>query len=181
MIVATLYELMANPSKKPLPPIKYLKERYEIDPLTGIGKYKINIPNNGIKIGDLVKGRLKKGNIGFYKYVCINGEDFAWHRICFAIYHGIDPFPFDVDHHNQIKLDNSKKNLFKKTTAENNENKPIYKNNKLGVRGISQTFEGKFRARIYKDKKDINCGTFTTIEEAIQAQKQKKLDLQKNA
>tara|TARA_R100000152_G_C6650549_1_gene92293 strand:+ start:284 stop:673 length:390 start_codon:yes stop_codon:yes gene_type:complete len=54
-------------------------------------------------------------------------------------------------------------------------------NKKLRIKGISQTFEGKFRARIYKDKKEINCGTFTTREEAIQAQKQKKLDLQKNA
>ena len=54
-------------------------------------------------------------------------------------------------------------------------------NKKLRIKGISQTFEGKFRARIYKDKEEINCGTFTTREEAIQAQKQKKLDLQKNA
>ena len=172
---------MTKFEKLRLPPIEYLKERYEIDPLTGIGKYKINIPNNGIKVGDLVKGRLKKANKGVYKYVSIDGQDYAWHRICYAIYHGKDPFPFDVDHHNQIKLDNSKKNLFKKTTAENNKNKPIYRNNKLGVKGISQTLEGKYRARIYKDKKDINCGTFTTIEEAIQAQEQKKLDLQKNA
>ena len=60
-------------------------------------------------------------------------------------------------------------------------NKPIYKNNKLGVKGISQTLEGKFRAKIYKDKKEINCGTFATIEEAIQSQKQKKLNLENNA
>ena len=72
-----------------------------------------------------------------------------------------------------ISLFNSKENLFEKTTAENNENKPIYKNNKLGVKGISQTLEGKFRAKIYKEKKEINCGTFATIEEAIQSQKQK--------
>ena len=57
-----LYELMTKFEKLRLPPIEYLKERYEIDPLTGIGKYKINIPNNGIKIGDLVKGQLKKAN-----------------------------------------------------------------------------------------------------------------------
>ena len=176
-----LYELMANPSKLPLPSIKYLKERYEIDPLTGIGKYKIKIPNNGIKVGDLVKGQLKKANKGVYKYVSIDGQGYAWHRICYAIYHGKDPFPLDVDHKNLNKLDNSKENLFEKTTAENNENKPIYKNNKLGVKGISQTLEGKFRAKIYKDKKEINCGTFATIEEAIQSQKQKKLDLKNNA
>ena len=102
-----LYELMANPSKLPLPSIKYLKERYEIDPLTGIGKYKINIPNNGIKVGDLVKGRLKKANKGVYKYVSIDGQDYAWHRICYAIYHGKDPFPLDVDHKNLNKLDAS--------------------------------------------------------------------------
>ncbi len=168
---------MANPVKKPLPSIDYLKKRYEIDPLTGIGIYKINIPNNGIKAGDPVKGKLRKASVGCYKYVSINGQEYAWHRICFAIYHGIDPFPFDVDHQNLNKLDNSKKNLSKKTTAQNNENKPIYKNNKLGVTGISQTQEGYFRARIYKDTKEINCGTFTTVEEAIQAQNQKKLEL----
>ena len=69
------------------------------------------------------------------------------------------------------KLDNSKKNLFKITTAKNNQNKPIYKNNKLGVSGIYQTQEGRFRAAIYKDSKEINCGTFATIEEAVQAKK----------
>ena len=176
-----LYELMANPSKLPLPSIEYLKERYEIDPLTGIGKYKINIPNNGIKVGDLVKGQLKKANKGVYKYVSINGQEYAWHRICYAIYHGKDPFPLDVDHINLDKLDFKKKNLEPLTTAENNAKKSLYKNNKLGVKGISKTLEGRFIARIYKDKKQINCGTFTTIEEAIQAQKQKKLDLENNA
>ena len=168
---------MTKSNKKRLPPIEYLKKRYEIDPLTGIGKYKINIPNNGIKIGDLVKGQLKKANIGRYKYVSINGEGYAWHRICFAIYHGVDPFPLDVDHQNLNKLDNSKENLLKITTAKNNENKQIYKNNKLGVKGIYKTQEGRFRAAIYKDSKEINCGTFTTVEEAIQAQNQKKLKL----
>ena len=165
---------MTKFEKLRLPPIEYLKERYEIDPLTGIGKYKINIPNTGIKIGDLVKGQLKKANKGVYKYVSIKGQGYAWHRICYAIYHGKDPLPLDVDHNNLNKLDNSKENLLRKTTAENNENKPIYKNNKLGVKGISQTLEGRFRARIWK-KKDINCGTFATIEEAIQSQKQKNL------
>ena len=176
-----LYELMTKFEKLRLPPIKYLKKRYEIDPLTGIGKYKINIPNNGIKVGDLVKGQLKKANKGVYKYVSIDGQGYAWHRICYAIYHGKDPFPLDVDHDNLDKLDFSKKNLVPLTTAENNEKKSLYKNNKLGVKGISQTLEGRFIARIYKDKKQINCGTFATIEEAIEAQKQKKLDLENNA
>ena len=176
-----LYELMTKFEKLRLPPIEYLKERYEIDPLTGIGRYKINIPNNGIKIGDLVKGQLKKANKGVYKYVSIDGQGYAWHRICYAIYHGKDPFPLDVDHDNLDKLDFSKRNLVPLTTAENNEKKSLYKNNKLGVKGISQTLEGRFIARIYKDKKQINCGTFATIEEAIQAQKQKKLDLENNA
>ena len=176
-----LYELMTKFEKLRLPPIEYLKERYEIDPLTGIGRYKINIPNNGIKIGDLVKGQLKKANKGVYKYVSIDGQGYAWHRICYAIYHGKDPFPLDVDHDNLDNLVFSKMNLVPLTTSENNEKKSLYKNIKLGVKGISQTLEGRFIARIYKDKKQINCGTFATIEEAIQAQKQKKLDLENNA
>ena len=170
-----LYELMTKFEKLRLPPIEYLKKRYEIDPLTGLGRYKIDIPNNGIKKGDLVQGFLKRANVDFYKYVHIDGQQYAWHRICYAIYHGKDPFPFDVDHRNQRKLDCSKKNLIRKTTAENNKNKPVYKNNKLGIKGVSKTTEGKYRAIIYKDKKSINCGTFATIKEAIQAQKQKKL------
>lgn len=172
---------MATPNKHKLPSIEYLNKRFAIDPLTGIGTYKIDIPNNRIKRGDLVKGTLKKANKGVYLYVSILGQQYAWNRICYAIYHGEDPFPLDVDHENLDKLDNSKKNLVLLTTAENNKNKSLYKNNKLGIRGIALTKEGKYRATIYPNKKSINCGTWNTLQEAIMSQKLKKLALENNA
>ena len=103
------------------------------------------------------KKTIKKNieHLCFYKYVCINGEDFAWHRICYANYHGKDPFPLDVDHQNLNKLDNSKKNLFKITTAKNNQNKPIYKNNKFWGSGI-KTFR--------KECANENYSTIKTAE-----------------
>ena len=57
------------------------------------------------------------------------------------------------------------------TPAEQSLNKRIYKNNRLGARGVQLRDYGKYRARIRIQGKLINLGQFDTIEKAIIARK----------
>lgn len=43
--------------------------------------------------------------------------------------------------------------------------------NQVGIRGVGKCRNGKFRARIYKNGKIVNLGTFDTIDDAIIARK----------
>jgi hypothetical protein len=49
--------------------------------------------------------------------------------------------------------------------AENMRNRKTAKHNKVGLKGV-QAHNGKFRARIWFDKKPFRLGTFPTPEEA---------------
>lgn len=77
-----------------------------------------------------------------------------------------------TDHINGNKLDNRRKNLRICTQRENSYNTKVSKNNILGVKGVSPTPAGKFRARIMVDRKEIRLGHFEKIEDAIKARKQ---------
>lgn len=55
------------------------------------------------------------------------------------------PAGMDVDHINGDGLDNRRENLRVVTRAENLANRGTFKNNKLGVRGVRKTLDGKYR------------------------------------
>lgn len=71
-----------------------------------------------------------------------------------------------VDHINGDRLDNRRTNLRLCSQAENTKNTRIGKNNSSGAKGVSLDVNGKWRARIWKDRKEIRIGTFDTVEEA---------------
>ena len=77
-------------------------------------------------------------------------------------------FPECVDHINGNKTDNRRENLRICTRRENahNQRKPL---NKVGYQGISLTANGKFRARISVEGKEVNLGCYYTLSEAIEA------------
>jgi len=77
-----------------------------------------------------------------------------------------------VDHKNLNKLDNRRENLRIATEEQNHANKPVQRNNKLGVKGISFNRGSKknpYIATIGYGKKHIYIGSFPTIEEASAA------------
>lgn len=76
-----------------------------------------------------------------------------------------------VDHINGDKLDNRKENLRITTQKNNSRNLALSKNNRTGVTGVSKTPNGKYRARIMVDRKEIRLGTFETLKEAAVARK----------
>ena len=73
-----------------------------------------------------------------------------------------------VDHWDRNGLNNQRYNLRDCTSQQNGANRVAGRNNVLGVKGVSPK-RGKFSARIYKEGKRINLGTFATVSDASDA------------
>lgn len=71
-----------------------------------------------------------------------------------------------VDHINGDKLDNRRSNLRLCSQSQNTKNTLVAKDNRSGIKGVSQKSNGKWRARIMVARKEIALGTFDTAEEA---------------
>lgn len=71
-----------------------------------------------------------------------------------------------IDHCDRDKLNNRRSNLRKCSQGENSKNRLLGRNNVSGVKGVSKATSGRWRARIWKDRKEIWIGVFDTIEEA---------------
>lgn len=82
------------------------------------------------------------------------------------------PKGYVTDHINGDKLDNRRENLRICTQHQNTMNNKVSKNNKLGVKGVSLTLFGKYRARIMFNGVEIRLGHYETLEEATKARKQ---------
>ena len=77
-------------------------------------------------------------------------------------------FLVEIDHENRDKLDNQKKNLRVATRSQNMANRPPYKNNKSGYRGVRK--RGSFwRVNISKKGKQTFIGKFANILDAARA------------
>lgn len=74
-----------------------------------------------------------------------------------------------IDHVSRNRLDNRRSNLRLTDQASNSRNTTLAKNNSSGAKGVSKTKTGKWRARIWKDWREIHIGTFDTIEAASAA------------
>jgi hypothetical protein len=75
---------------------------------------------------------------------------------------------FEVDHINGDSLDNRRKNLRLVTRTQNSVNKRTQRNSTSGFKGVNR-HQGKWRAYICKDKKQIHLGVFDRKEDAAQA------------
>lgn len=74
-----------------------------------------------------------------------------------------------VDHINQDKLDNRRTNLRFVTPLESSHNMPIKSDNTSGVTGVSKTKNGKYRAYITINQKQVSLGHYSTLKEAAEA------------
>lgn len=78
------------------------------------------------------------------------------------------PIGFETDHINGNKLDNRRKNLRVCTTAENQLNRGVPKNNTSGFKGVHK-FRNKWRSSIKINSRRVHLGLFTCPIEAASA------------
>ena len=82
-----------------------------------------------------------------------------------------------VDHINHDQTDNRKENLRLCSAWENSMNTSLSKNNTSGVNGVSQMKDGRYRAYINFNHKQIPLGCYDTLQEAKDARHQASIKL----
>lgn len=147
---------MAN--HKPLLALEEYQKKYDYDPETGIFTW-----NSGSRKGKPAGGREKDG---ITLYMGKLGR-FKAHRVAWLYVTGEDPGDSLIDHKDQDPFNNKWENIRKASHAENGKNSSGWKNESTGVKGITLTSSGKYRARIRVDGNMVNIGTFGSLEEAI--------------
>lgn len=101
-----------------------------------------------------------------YLVANINGSVTKLHRYLLSPDNGVL-----VDHINGNPKDNRRENLRTCSPKENSRNVKKKCDNTI-VTGVSKTANGRFKARISVDRKEIRLGIFDTAEEAIEARRQ---------
>jgi hypothetical protein len=134
---------MSRANQRPLP-LTTLEDKFIYTPTTGI----ITLRHNNRQVGWT--------HPSGYKYITIQWEgkqrNMLFHRVAYALYHGIDPYPLEVDHINRIRSDNSITNLRLFTHREQAQNRTQTVADKLS--------EGFYQLRLLsKDGTDLPSHT----------------------
>ena len=99
-----------------------------------------------------------------YLRVCINRKHYYAHRLAWFYVYG--KWPKLLDHINGDGCDNRISNLREASHSENHANQRIRQDSATKLKGVSVQQNGKFRAVITKNGRDISLGTFKTAGEA---------------
>ena len=144
--------------KLPLPDIELLRHLFDYDAESGLMVWK-NPAYRGVT-GRVVGSSDRCG----YLQVNYKGRMMMVHRICYAIYHGIDPVDMEIDHINGDRKNNKIENLRAATRKQNTSARHnLHGGNTSGKNGVSLDKEsGKWKA--YACGKTI--GRFDDIVEA---------------
>lgn len=101
-----------------------------------------------------------------YIQIHINGKSYLAHRLAWFYVYGVWPKNI-LDHINGIKSDNRIENLRECNHALNMQNiRTSHKDNSTSLLGVKKLPGGRFQARIYVNKKELNLGVFDTAQEA---------------
>jgi hypothetical protein len=152
---------------KELPPLEWLREHLDYNPVTG----DITIKKRWHKRHTVIVGK----TIGYlsngYLRTEVNKKSFFIHRVAYAIYHGILPVDGDIiDHINGNPFDNRIENLRECNNSQNQQNSRRPKSNTSGVKGVAWCKQKqKWRGRITVDGADVHIGFFATVVEAEDA------------
>lgn len=141
-----------------------LHELFHYNPETGVLTWKVD------RIGGTKAGQRAgcKNTIG-YRTVNVDGRRMYEHRVIWQMVTGLPPSR-QIDHRNGVRDDNRLANLREATNAENNRNTGVKSHNTSGHVGVSWAKrEGKWRAYITVNGRQIGLGYFNEIEAAIAA------------
>lgn len=130
-----------------------------------------------VDVGNKVKkhqiaGCLKKGK---YFVVTIEKVQYFVHRILYQLYHNVTLTESQqIDHIDHNTKNNKKENLRVCTASENQMNRRLQENNKLGIKNVQIVWRGDYKSyyiRIQKDgkfyKKQLSAYKYT-IEQVIE-------------
>ena len=144
-----------------------LKEFLSYDKNTGLFIWK-KFVNTNVIVGS-VAGNVDKNG---YIVITLKSKKYFAHRLAWLYEYGVMPIK-SIDHINQIKTDNKICNLREVTHTENNQNRPIQKNNRTGFKGVFWSNRAnKWTAQIQLNYKKIHLGYFINKEDAITARKE---------
>lgn len=165
---------MKRKYKASLPPLKVLKETFELseDSPTGLiwklrptshfsSQHAAN-KTNSLCAGK-VAGSLRTGDIRWV--VNVFGRLYRAHRIVYFLHHGRSPGPLTVDHIDGDGTNNRIGNLRLATKAQNNRNSKKPSTNTTGFKGIFPRGK-RWRAKVTLDGKPYFFGTHDTKEQA---------------
>lgn len=162
----------------PLPPVQYLRERFDYDPETGVLTWRKQPLANfaSVRAGKIWNSRFAGVAAGYvnpdgYLRIKFDGRNFRAHRLAYAIATGVDPGAMEIDHIDGDRLNNRISNLRLATNAENTRHR-IGQNamNTSGFRGVCRHPRG-WLAQVGHNGKVLNLGTYPTREEAAEVAK----------
>lgn len=121
------------------------------------------------------------GIIGKDGYVIVRVANrlYPAHIIVFAIHYGFWP-DREIDHKDRSRLNNKPSNLRLASRYQNMANMSVHKDNKFGLKGVSEHKPGIYRARIHHNGKNIHLGLFDDLESAHLAYRNAEVQLRGN-
>jgi len=144
---------------------EYLNERFFYDAESGLLQWKTLFP--GRPAGTEVKPRNYSNS---YVKIALEGVDFKAHRIAWILAtKDRIPAGASIDHINGCPTDNRLENLRLCTAKENARNSKTPKSSSTKLKGVSAYSNGKYRASIVIDRKQMHLGVFDKKEDASRA------------
>lgn len=160
-----------------LPDIDYLRSRLRYDKWNGT----LTWLDRTVPVGkEYMSGEVKRWNTRFagkragveskaagYWVICIDGKQYKYHRICYAL--GTRNCDFGmIDHISGDTSDNRFRNLRETDAKGNARNAKLCSRNKSGFKGVLQK-GNMFSAYISTDDGRVHLGTFQTKKDAVLA------------
>lgn len=150
---------------------EYVRARLTYDPETGIATW-LPVPENGHPArrwnAKLSGKQVGSPDADGYRRIKLLGSSFLLHRVIWLHVTGDWP-EHEIDHRDLNKANNRWDNLRVATQSQNRSNRPAQRNNRLGVKGITQTRNGKYAALIKDGPGMRHLGTFKTVGDASAA------------
>ena len=160
---------------KKLPPFDVVNKLIAYNIITGVFTWKVNKSNK--KAGSIA-GRVKKDS--GYRYITINKQECAAHRIAWLLVTTKDPYPYEIDHKDRNKGNNAFHNLRPATIRQNSSNRKIGSNNTSGHKSItyqSHQTSNPWVVCIHQQNRSHYVGSFPTLKMAIEARDKKGKEL----
>lgn len=142
------------------------------NPETGVFTWKVR--RCGVTLGQ-VAGSVDKGHR--YARIKVSETLYLAHRLAWFYTHGVWP-KNELDHIDRDRGNNRLANLREATRSQNACNKPTYRNNRTGVRGVCwHKQHRKYIASIQLDGRSRHIGLFRDLNQAAEAYRQASLKI----